>query len=31
VILDVDPFEGDGIVRSLAALPETVRMRLTRA
>ena len=31
VILDVDPFEGDGIVRALAALPETVRMRLTRA
>ncbi|MBM4110064.1 MAG: phosphoglycerate dehydrogenase [Phycisphaerae bacterium] len=31
VILDVDPFEGDGIVRALSALPETVRMRLTRA
>ena len=31
VILDVDPFEGDGIVRALAGLPETVRMRLTRA
>lgn len=31
VILDVDPFEGDGIVHALTALPETVRMRLTRA
>jgi D-3-phosphoglycerate dehydrogenase len=31
VILDVDPFGGDGIVRALEALPETVRMRLTRA
>lgn len=31
VILDVDPFEGDGIVRALESLPETVRMRVTRA
>ncbi len=30
VILDVDPFAGDAIVRALEALPETVRMRVAK-